>query len=71
MMIIPILNLQLGVGNLIAISQRSFVISEARSYFSGLFECIIYNPAMDLEICMRQYWIRKGFSWPWTIPPVF
>ena len=62
-------SLQLGVGAILAEKQRDKIVSEVESYMKGLFECLLYHTAEVLEVCMRRFWIDRGWTWPWTVPP--
>ena len=60
---------QLGVGAILAEKQRDQIVTEIELYSRGLFECFLYHPAEALELCMRRFWMAKGWTWPWTNPP--
>ena len=59
---------QLGVGRRIVEKQKSWVMGEIKSYLKGMAVCMMWSPSMGLDLCMRQYWIDLGWTYPWVYP---
>ncbi|XP_023329327.1 uncharacterized protein LOC111702036 isoform X2 [Eurytemora carolleeae] len=59
---------ELGVGEIIVKKQKSWVMDEIKEYTRGMAECVMWRPSLGLELCMRQFWIEQGWSYPWTYP---
>jgi len=59
---------ELGVGGVIVQKQKRYILGEIKTYLRGMAECAMRKPALGLELCMRQYWINLGWTYPWEYP---
>ena len=63
--------LQLDVGHIILKKQKHRITNEVESYSKRLFECIIQEFYKGPGQCMIDFWISKGYTYPWIYPDCY
>ena len=63
-------NFQLGLGNILIRHKKKKLVAEIEPVLKQTIKCRIQNP-VDINqsrLCMRYWWISKGFAYPWHEP---